>query len=140
MKLVKNEAESRLTVRGYKNIPPGNVHVVSDTIAENFKSDWGDQVTVVEYDPDGGSPLEQMPGNEGDDQDESESEYHQVLDNSVGDLEDELETGDYDAILEDLLEQEQDGKDRKTAVDAIKDRIKESGEETGDEDGEASGE
>lgn len=150
MKLVRNETESKLTVRGHKGIPPGNVHVVSETIAGFYKEDWGDKVTVKEYEPEAHGDDE---GEEGKEESEAEKygldwvddydpniEGHQVLDNSVDDLEEELETGDYDAILKDLLYHEIHGKTRKTAVEAIKDRLQEAGEETGEADGDDSGE
>lgn len=47
----------------------------------------------------------------------------EVLDQSVTKLRKALATGDYDLYLEALLEAEQAGKTRKTAVDAIQDRI-----------------
>ena len=51
------------------------------------------------------------------------SEALEVLDGSVTKLRKALATGDYDMYLEALLEAEQAGKTRKTAVEAIKERI-----------------
>ncbi len=47
----------------------------------------------------------------------------EVLDQSVTKLRQALATGDYDLYLEALLEAEQAGKTRKTAVDAIQERM-----------------
>jgi hypothetical protein len=54
------------------------------------------------------------------------SEALEVLDLSVTKLRKALSTGDYDLYLEALLEAEQAGKTRKTAVEALQDRIGES--------------
>tara|TARA_R100001129_G_scaffold15307_1_gene10103 strand:- start:92 stop:490 length:399 start_codon:yes stop_codon:yes gene_type:complete len=51
------------------------------------------------------------------------SEALEVLDGSVTKLRKALATGDYDMYLEALLEAEQAGKTRKTAVEAIEERI-----------------
>lgn len=53
---------------------------------------------------------------------EADGEGYDVLDNSVADLKEELETGEYDDQLVDLYNAEQDDASRSTAIDAIQSR------------------
>jgi hypothetical protein len=46
-----------------------------------------------------------------------------LLDGSVADLKAALDSGEHDAFLGDLLKAESEGKNRKTAIDAIEDRM-----------------
>ncbi|NUC71703.1 hypothetical protein HTZ84_05165 [Haloterrigena sp. SYSU A558-1] len=86
------------------------VHDVPDELEEKFRArGWED-------------PPEE--GNESEDVEESDEDY-QTLDPSeytVAELENELETGDFDATLDEIEEAEKAQKDRDGALEAIANR------------------
>ena len=112
---VKNEGPNILTVPGHTSIHPGEVEILSDQHKDRIIENFRDQVKVEEYTP--------AEDEEGEDSDEGG-----FLDQSISDLEDALETGEYDDRLEALLEDEKEGQDRKGAKEAINDRIDELSE------------
>jgi len=55
----------------------------------------------------------------------SEEELAEVLDGTIGEVEDALETGDYDDVLDELEALEEDGEGRKGVFSALDDRREE---------------
>ncbi|QRV14211.1 hypothetical protein JMJ58_14845 [Haloterrigena salifodinae] len=88
---------------------PG-VHDVPDDLEEGFRArGWEDP-------PEEDDESNDAEGSDGDYQTLDPSEY------TIAELEDELETGDFDAALDEIEEAEKEQKDRDGALEAIADR------------------
>lgn len=64
----------------------------------------------------------------GDGADETDAGLEGVLKGTVGDVEDELATGEYDDVLDELEALEEDGEARKGVFDALDDRRESGGD------------
>jgi hypothetical protein len=106
---VKNTGKNIITISGHPGIHPGEVEVLDEWRKDKYASDFPGDVKVTEYTPE-------------------DKEGDHVLELSISDLEDALETGEYDDRLEALLEDEKERQDRKGAKEAINDRIDELSE------------
>lgn len=104
----------------------GETKDVSDE-AEDWLVDNHDFERTPDADIEGGGEGDAPP--EAESESEPEDEAPEPLDGTVGELEDELATGEYDGELVDLYNAEKDHDDRSTAIEAIQSRRDELREE-----------
>ena len=103
--------------RNFRATGPGLYDVPEEAVDEylDHRSDAWER-------PEETSDEEQSAESQDDGTDVDEDELAELLDGTIGEVEDALETGEYDTVLDELEALEEDGEGRKGVFSAIEER------------------
>ena len=106
--------------RNFRATGPGIYDVPEEAV-----EDYLDHRSGAWERPEETSDEEQSADSQDDGADVDEDELAELLDGTIGEVEDALETGEYDTVLDELEALEEDGEGRKGVFSAIDERREE---------------